>query len=216
MNTKGESQCLCKVRQTTDSFSPGVTPGCCDRASGTLQGCELWARAERGAAQQSPHCTGRSALRGPFSAAAARGKLPLPQQLQGSSPSTRSSTSGAAAGGKTQKMHRPGKSESPPAPQGVPRLDSELSPRLPRFLLHHARGQERGGCTSPSGNSCHSRVSAWRRTILWLHGTGGSALGSPCSARCQAAHGQTFPSPSGCRNPTRCHIWSHDPSRCST
>lgn len=59
------------------------------------------------------------------------------------------STSGAAAGGKTQQMHRPGKSESPPAPQGVPRRHGELS-RLASYCAMH---QGRGGCTSPSGNS---------------------------------------------------------------
>lgn len=98
------------------------------------------------------------------------------------------STSGAAAGGKTQQMHRPGKSESPPAPQGVPRRHGELS----RFLLRHAPGAG-GGCTSPSGNSsscCPSPAPA-REVFPAL------SRGQCCSTMAQEA--VTWAVPSGSR-----------------
>lgn len=87
------------------------------------------------------------------------------------------------AGGKTQQMHRPGKNESPPAPQRLPRLDGELS-RLASYCAMH-RG--RGGCTSPSGNSsscCPGPAPARAvfpalRTVLWEHGTGGVTWAAP-------------------------------------
>lgn len=50
-------------------------------------------------------------------------------------------------GGKTQQMHGPGKSESPPGWQGLPRLAGELS-RL-GFRLRHAPGWGGGAAPAP-------------------------------------------------------------------
>lgn len=158
-----------------------------------------------GVAQQSPHPTGGSALCGQFSAAAAQGTL-LPQQLQGSSPSTQSwrpLLQHGAAEGKTQQMHGQARVKAHQPGRDCPAWTVNSAASLPIAPCTGARG----GCTSPSGNSSSCCPSpdpatavfpALRRTVLQQHGTGGSYLGSPCSARCQVAHRRTFPS--GCRN----------------